>query len=37
MATRLYEKMGFEKEGIHKNGVCIDGKYKKSHFYGALI
>ena len=36
-AIALYEKMGFEKEGIHKNGVCIDGKYKKSHFYGALI
>ncbi len=35
-AIALYEKMGFEKEGIHKNGVCIDGKYE-NHIFMALL
>ena len=36
IATALYEKMGFVKEGIHKNGVCIDGKYE-NHIFMALL
>ncbi len=35
-AISLYEKMGFEKEGIHKKGVCIDGKYE-NHIFMALL
>ncbi len=35
-AIALYEKMGFEQEGIHKNGVCIDGKYE-NHIFMALL
>jgi ribosomal protein S18 acetylase RimI-like enzyme len=35
-AITLYEKMGFEKEGVHKNGVCIDGKYE-NHIFMALL
>lgn len=35
-AIALYEKMGFEKEGVHKNGVCIDGKYE-NHIFMALL
>ena len=27
-AIALYKKLGFEQEGVHKNGVCIDGKYE---------
>ena len=35
-AIALYEKMGFEKEGIHKNAVRIDGKYE-NHIFMALL
>ena len=35
-AIALYEKMGFEKEGVHRNGVCIDGKYE-NHIFMALL
>lgn len=35
-AIALYEKMGFDKEGVHKNGVCIDGKYE-NHIFMALL
>ena len=35
-AIALYETMGFEKEGVHKNGVCIDGKYE-NHIFMALL
>lgn len=35
-AIALYEKMGFEKEGVHKNGVCIDGEYE-NHIFMALL
>ncbi|RUR19096.1 GNAT family N-acetyltransferase [Legionella sp. km535] len=35
-AIALYEQFGFEKEGIHKNGVCIDGKYE-NHIFMALL
>lgn len=36
-AIALYEKMGFEKEGTHKNGVCIDGNYENHIFMALLI
>ena len=35
-AIALYEKFGFEKEGVHKNGVCIDGHYE-NHIFMALL
>lgn len=35
-AIALYEKHGFVIEGVHKNGVCIDGKYE-NHLFMALL
>lgn len=35
-AIALYEELGFVKEGIHKNGVCIDGEYE-NHIFMALL
>lgn len=35
-AIALYEKYGFVVEGVHKNGVCIDGKYE-NHVFMALL
>jgi RimJ/RimL family protein N-acetyltransferase len=35
-AIALYKKFGFEIEGIHKNVVCIDGKYE-NHIFMALL
>ena len=35
-AIALYEQFGFEIEGIHKNAVCIDGKYE-NHIFMALL
>lgn len=35
-AIALYKKLGFKKEGTHKNGVCIDGKYE-NHIFMALL
>lgn len=35
-AIAMYEKFGFEKEGIHKNAVCIEGKYE-NHIFMALL
>ena len=35
-AIALYEKFGFITEGIHKNGVCINGKYE-NHIFMALL
>lgn len=35
-AIALYKKLGFEQEGVHKNGVCIDGKYE-NHIFMALL
>jgi len=35
-AIALYEQFGFVKEGIHKNGVCIDGQYE-NHVFMALL
>ena len=32
----LYEQFGFEKEGVHKNAVCIDGHYE-NHIFMALL
>ena len=36
-AIALYKKFGFEIEGIHKNGVCIEGKYENHIFMALLI
>ena len=35
-AIALYEQFGFEKEGVHKNAVCIDGHYE-NHIFMALL
>lgn len=35
-AIALYKKLGFEKEGVHKNAVCIEGKYE-NHIFMALL
>lgn len=35
-AIALYKKFGFVAEGIHKNGVCIDGQYE-NHIFMALL
>lgn len=35
-AIALYEKFGFITEGIHKNAVCINGKYE-NHIFMALL
>jgi len=35
-AIALYKKFGFVIEGIHKNGVCIDGEYE-NHIFMALL
>lgn len=36
LAINLYEKFGFVVEGIHRNAVCIDGKYE-NHVFMALL
>ena len=35
-AIHLYEQLGFVIEGIHKNGVCINGQYE-NHIFMALL
>lgn len=35
-AIALYEKFGFIVEGIHRNAVCIEGKYE-NHLFMALL
>lgn len=35
-AIAMYEQFGFEKEGVHKNAVRIDGKYEH-HIFMALL
>ena len=35
-AINLYEQFGFVREGIHKNGVCINGNYE-NHVFMALL
>ncbi|KTC85433.1 MULTISPECIES: GNAT family N-acetyltransferase [Legionella] len=35
-AIALYEKVGFVVEGLHRNAVCIEGKYE-NHLSMALI
>ena len=35
-AIKLYEEFGFVTEGIHKKGVCINGKYE-NHVFMALL
>lgn len=35
-AQRLYEKVGFKVEGVHKNAVLLDGEYF-DHIFMALL
>lgn len=35
-AIKLYESLGFVKEGVHKSAVCINGNYE-NHVFMALL
>jgi len=35
-AINLYKDLGFITEGIHRNGLCINGKYE-NHIFMALL
>nr|HAT8714957.1 GNAT family N-acetyltransferase [Legionella jordanis] len=35
-AIKLYQEFGFVTEGIHKNAVCINGRYE-NHIFMALL
>ena len=35
-AITLYEKMGFKHEGVHKNGIRVNGQYE-NHVFMALL
>lgn len=36
-AIRLYEKMGFKKEGIKENSLIVDGKYVDEYYMGKIL
>ena len=36
-AIKLYEKMGFNKEGIKKNSILIDGNYIDEYYMGKIL
>ena len=36
-AIRLYEKMGFKKEGLKENSLIVDGKYVAEYYMGKII
>lgn len=36
-AIRLYEKMGFVKEGVKKNAMLIDGNYFDEYYMGKIL
>jgi len=35
-AIKLYEKMGFKKEGLKENSLIIDGKYVNEYYMGKI-
>jgi RimJ/RimL family protein N-acetyltransferase len=35
-AIALYESLGFEIEGLHRNAVCIDGQFENLHSMALL-
>jgi ribosomal protein S18 acetylase RimI-like enzyme len=35
-AIALYKSLGFEIEGLHKNAICVDGKYEHSYSMALL-
>lgn len=37
VAIKLYEKFGFEKEGLLKRDLCVDGKFYDAYVMGLLI
>jgi len=36
-AIKLYEKLGFEKEGLQRRGLLIDGQYENQYYMGKLL
>lgn len=36
-AIRLYEKMGFKKEGFKEKSLIVDGKYVDEYYMGKII
>jgi len=36
-AIRLYEKMGFKKEGLKEKSLILDGKYVDEYYMGKII
>lgn len=36
-AVKLYEKVGFEVEGVKKNSLCIDGKFVDEYLMGIVF
>ena len=37
VAIKLYEKMGFRREGFKKNSLIVDGKYVAEYYMGKII
>jgi ribosomal-protein-alanine N-acetyltransferase len=35
-SKRVWEKLGFELEGTHRDAVYVDGEYHDVHYYGVL-
>lgn len=36
-AIKLYEKIGFKKEGLKENSLIVDGKYVAEYYMGKII
>lgn len=36
-AIRLYEKMGFKKEGLKENSLIVNGKYVDEYYMGKIL
>ena len=36
-AIKLYEKVGFIKEGVKKNSLLVDGNYVDEYYMGKIL
>jgi RimJ/RimL family protein N-acetyltransferase len=36
-AVKLYEKVGFEKEGVKKNSLKVNGEYVDEYYMGKVL
>nr|WP_246578013.1 GNAT family N-acetyltransferase [Clostridium psychrophilum] len=36
-AIKLYEKMGFKREGLKENPLIVNGKYVSEYYMGKII